>query len=109
MIAPALGLDMREDVNVTEDVSKISTFQEIIFCLFLQNVVLKDSPGGPSPAYKMWMKPTVPIYMQFYVFHLENPAEVINGEKPFLMQRGPYTYRYTCHRVLPMPTLMLTS
>ncbi|XP_064640909.1 lysosome membrane protein 2-like [Lineus longissimus] len=65
----------------------------------LKNVYLTDSPGGPSEAYKMWMKPTVPIYMQFYVFDVVNPAEVLTGEKPFLVQKGPYTYRESREKV----------
>lgn len=45
--------------------------------------------------YSIWKKPTqsVPVYLQFYVFDLTNPIEVSQGEKPFMKQKGPYSYR----------------
>lgn len=45
-----------------------------------------------SQVYDMWRKPTIPIYFQVYVFDLQNPQEVINGARPYLKERGPYTY-----------------
>ena len=44
--------------------------------------------------YNYWLDPPVPIYMQFYMFNVTNPEEVLKkGERPSLAQYGPYTYR----------------
>ena len=44
--------------------------------------------------YDYWLNPPVPIYMQFYMFNVTNPDEVLQkGERPSLAQYGPYTYR----------------
>ena len=31
--------------------------------------------------------------MSYYVFDLQNEADVLNGKKPEVKQRGPYTYK----------------
>ncbi|KAK7481721.1 hypothetical protein BaRGS_00027094 [Batillaria attramentaria] len=54
-----------------------------------QTVIISNT----SELYDVWSEPPLPIYMQFYMFNLSNPAEVKQGKKPFLVQRGPYTYR----------------
>jgi hypothetical protein len=37
--------------------------------------------------------PTFPVYVKFYLYHVRNPENVISGlEKPFLEEKGPYTY-----------------
>ena len=34
------------------------------------------------------------MYMKFYVYHVTNPDQVVNGtEKPFVIEKGPYAYR----------------
>nr|XP_054754020.1 lysosome membrane protein 2-like [Lytechinus pictus] len=48
-----------------------------------------------STGYKIWESPPADIYIDFYVWHLENPLEVEKGAKPNVTQRGPYTYRET--------------
>ncbi|XP_070552262.1 platelet glycoprotein 4-like [Ptychodera flava] len=49
-----------------------------------------------SKTYDTWRAPDIPVYMQFFVFDLVNPAEVMSGQKlPWVVQRGPYTYRET--------------
>ncbi|XP_071950946.1 platelet glycoprotein 4-like [Antedon mediterranea] len=35
----------------------------------------------------------IPVYFQIWVWNLTNPEHFLNGEKPHLEQRGPYTYR----------------
>ena len=45
--------------------------------------------------YDDWLEPPVPVYFSVWVFDLINPLEVVEfGEKPFVLQRGPYVYRY---------------
>ena len=46
-----------------------------------------------SPIYQQWRSPTVPVRMQFFVFNVENPLEVKQGSRPFVIQKGPYCYR----------------
>ena len=49
-----------------------------------------------SFAYPYWKKSPVPVFMQFYVFDVVNVDEVVEtGAKPCVVERGPYTYRYT--------------
>ena len=48
-----------------------------------------------SLVYKEWIKPSVPIYMKYFVFNVTNPNEVMEGlEIPNVTQIGPYSYRY---------------
>ncbi|OWF39622.1 lysosome membrane protein 2-like [Mizuhopecten yessoensis] len=54
-----------------------------------QSVVLVE--GGAT--YDIWKDTPIPIYMQFYMFDVRNPEEVLQGKKPFVVQKGPYTYR----------------
>uniref|UniRef100_A0A3P8WL17 Scavenger receptor class B member 2 n=1 Tax=Cynoglossus semilaevis TaxID=244447 RepID=A0A3P8WL17_CYNSE len=54
-----------------------------------EEVVLKNG----SEAFKAWENPPAPIYMQFYFFNLTNPLEVLDGERPAVLEIGPYTYR----------------
>ncbi|XP_066501918.1 lysosome membrane protein 2c isoform X2 [Hoplias malabaricus] len=54
-----------------------------------QEVVLENG----TEAFSVWQSPPSPIYMQFYFFNLTNPDEVVNGEKPVVIEVGPYTYR----------------
>ncbi|KAG9489965.1 hypothetical protein GDO78_005728 [Eleutherodactylus coqui] len=44
-------------------------------------------------AYENWIVPGSPVFRQFWFFHVLNPADIMNGSKPKLQQRGPYTYR----------------
>lgn len=44
--------------------------------------------------YNQWINPTVPMYKDFYIFNLTNPAEFARGAKPSFKELGPYRYRY---------------
>ncbi|KFZ51954.1 Platelet glycoprotein 4, partial [Podiceps cristatus] len=45
-------------------------------------------------AFENWIVPGSSVYRQFWVFHVQNPSEVLEqGARPKLEQRGPYTYR----------------
>ncbi|XP_015483426.1 platelet glycoprotein 4 [Parus major] len=56
-----------------------------------------------SAAYQNWLVPGSTVYREFWIFHVLNPSEVINGSKPKFEQRGPYTYRV---RYLPKENVM---
>ena len=53
-----------------------------------KKVIIKNG----SETYDMWRNTSVPVYMRFYVFDLTNPMDVIMGEKPIVVEKGPYTY-----------------
>ncbi|PAA83908.1 hypothetical protein BOX15_Mlig025401g1, partial [Macrostomum lignano] len=54
----------------------------------LQHIALRNG----TMAYSQFISPKVPVRIQFYAFDLQNPIEVINGDRPFVVQRGPFTY-----------------
>uniref|UniRef100_A0A665V358 Lysosome membrane protein 2-like n=1 Tax=Echeneis naucrates TaxID=173247 RepID=A0A665V358_ECHNA len=54
-----------------------------------EEVVLKNG----TEAFEAWEDPPAPVYMQFYFFNLTNPLEVLDGERPAVVEIGPYTYR----------------
>lgn len=61
-----------------------------VFLLF-QKVQLKR--GGL--VFKEWKHSSLPIFMQYFVFNLTNPEEVVAGTAvPNVTQMGPYSYRY---------------
>ncbi|XP_031556963.1 lysosome membrane protein 2-like [Actinia tenebrosa] len=65
-------------------------FQNIINKKVDESIMLKE--GGL--VFKQWQEPTSPILMQYFFFDLKNPQEVFEGKgKPFLSQKGPYSYR----------------
>jgi len=53
-----------------------------------------ESLAEGTDAYKAWQKVTVPVFFQVWMFDVVNYMEVANnGEKPVVVQMGPYTYR----------------
>ncbi|CAL1540142.1 unnamed protein product [Lymnaea stagnalis] len=67
----------------------IHVFDELAHSEIDDNLPLK--PGSDS--YKNWQSPKTPIYFQVWFFDIVNPLEVLAGEKPAVIQKGPYTYR----------------
>lgn len=63
----------------------------VIHDITKSNIVLSNQGIG----YGFWKEPPFPIKMQFWVWNLTNPDEVMKGDKPKLQQIGPYTYRET--------------
>ena len=45
-----------------------------------------------SEGQKNFVQPPVDLYMKFYIYHVTNPDEVIEGEKPKVEEKGPYSY-----------------
>ncbi|XP_060916733.1 lysosome membrane protein 2c [Labrus mixtus] len=72
----------------------ISLNLSYVFPHFLQSVVKKEIVlKNGTDAFKAWENPPAPIYMQFYFFNVTNPMEVLDGERPAVVEVGPYTYR----------------
>ena len=74
---------------VVAGVSLFFVMDRVIQNKINENLVLK--PG--TEASKQWQDPAVPIYVQFFMFDIANPIEAMQGERPYLVQKGPYSYR----------------
>ncbi|CAG0899946.1 unnamed protein product, partial [Darwinula stevensoni] len=56
--------------------------------------ILQQSLDSKAEAFKNWIEPSIPIYLQFYVFNVTNLDKFLyEGATPNLQQLGPYTYR----------------
>ncbi|KAM9307121.1 scavenger receptor class B member 1 [Pholidichthys leucotaenia] len=68
--------------------------------LIIDDQIVKNTVIDPKNdlTYTMWKDIPVPFFMSVYFFHVLNTAEVLNGEKPMLEQRGPYVYRKRCQK-----------
>lgn len=62
----------------------IKTYQSFLKKLKLQN---------NSKALDFLLNPPAVIYRKYYFFDVQNPVGILNGEKPRLSERGPYTFR----------------
>jgi len=49
------------------------------------------TPGSDRLA--SWLQPPVQPYMEAYAFHIKNPDEVLEGQKPHVEEVGPFVYR----------------
>ncbi|XP_062268681.1 lysosome membrane protein 2c [Platichthys flesus] len=65
-----------------------------VFPLFVQSMVKKQVVlENGTETFEAWENPPAPIYMQFYFFNVTNPLEVLEGDRPAVVEIGPYTYR----------------
>ncbi|XP_040013934.1 lysosome membrane protein 2c [Xiphias gladius] len=72
----------------------ISLVLSNVFPHFVQSMVKKEVVlKNDTEAFEAWENPPAPIYMQFYFFNLTNPLEVLDGDRPAVVEIGPYTYR----------------
>ncbi|XP_069020070.1 lysosome membrane protein 2c [Embiotoca jacksoni] len=72
----------------------ISLILSNVFPHFLQSMAEKEVVlENGTETFESWQNPPAPIYMQFYFFNLTNPAEVLDGDRPAVVEIGPYTYR----------------
>ncbi|XP_029024819.1 lysosome membrane protein 2c [Betta splendens] len=75
-------------------ISGIALVLAKVFQHFLQSEVKKEVVlKNGTESFEAWEDPPAPIYMQFYFFNLTNPLEVLDGERPAVVEIGPYTYR----------------
>ncbi|CAF2067162.1 unnamed protein product [Rotaria magnacalcarata] len=59
----------------------------------LQNQIISQLPlKVGSDQLDSWKTPPVPVYLQFWLWECVNAMDVIQGTKPFIVQRGPFTY-----------------
>ncbi|XP_034458494.1 lysosome membrane protein 2c [Hippoglossus hippoglossus] len=65
-----------------------------VFPHFVQSMVKKKVVlENGTETFEAWENPPAPIYMQFYFFNVTNPLEVLDGDRPAVVEIGPYTYR----------------
>jgi len=71
------------------------TFLTFVGPLIIDDQIVKNTVISPKNelSYTMWKDVPVPFYMSVYFFHVLNPKEILNGEKPMVEQKGPYVYR----------------
>ncbi|XP_045923056.1 lysosome membrane protein 2c [Micropterus dolomieu] len=75
-------------------IAGISLVLSNVFPNFVQSEVKKEIVlENGTEAFEAWENPPAPIYMQFYFFNLTNPLEVLDGDRPAVVEIGPYTYR----------------
>uniref|UniRef100_A0A668AS77 Scavenger receptor class B member 2 n=1 Tax=Myripristis murdjan TaxID=586833 RepID=A0A668AS77_9TELE len=75
-------------------IAGISLVLSNVFPLLLQSMVKKEVVlKNGTEAFEAWENPPPPVYMQFYFFNLTNPLEVLDGDRPAVVEIGPYTYR----------------
>uniref|UniRef100_A0A4W3I5D8 Lysosome membrane protein 2 n=1 Tax=Callorhinchus milii TaxID=7868 RepID=A0A4W3I5D8_CALMI len=72
-------------------------FKKLVDDQIKEQMVLKFSK--PDEVYQNWKEPPIPVYIQFFFFHIENRLEVLQGERPYVRQIGPYTYKELRPRV----------
>lgn len=51
------------------------------------------SPDINPSLYSAWIHPPMPIYFKIHLFNVTNPEDVANGDKPRLVEMGPYVFR----------------
>ncbi|XP_071769611.1 lysosome membrane protein 2c [Centroberyx gerrardi] len=75
-------------------IAGISLVLSNVFPHFLHSMVKKEMVlKNGTEAFGAWENPPPPVYMQFYFFNLTNPLEVMDGDRPAVVEIGPYTYR----------------
>ncbi|XP_078400339.1 lysosome membrane protein 2c isoform X1 [Cetorhinus maximus] len=75
-------------------IASIALLVTNVFLKVVENDVKKEMQlRNGTVTFETWENPPLPIYMQFYFFNVTNPDEVLKGGKPFLEEKGPYTYR----------------
>ncbi|KAL4617315.1 lysosome membrane protein 2-like [Arapaima gigas] len=67
----------------------LQVFPNALHSRIKEEIVLRNG----TDAFEAWKNPPPPVYMQFYFFNVTNPAEVLIGEQPAVLELGPYTYR----------------
>ncbi|KAL0965973.1 hypothetical protein UPYG_G00288920 [Umbra pygmaea] len=67
----------------------LQVFQNVLYAKIKEEIVLRNG----TSAFDVWENPPAPVFMQFYFFNVTNPSEILKGERPAVIEVGPYTYR----------------
>lgn len=74
--------------------TSVTLYETKVIDRYIQRKINEKLVLGPcSEGYAQWQNPSVPIYMQFFFFDVMNPDEVRHGGRPYVVQRGPFSYR----------------
>jgi len=46
-----------------------------------------------TETWNKWLNNPVPVYLKFTFFNITNPRAVLEGQKPILVEVGPYVYK----------------
>lgn len=74
---------------IVSGICLLVTHSAIFMAIFKSNLVL----GPNSASFPMWQKLPEPLSARMFLFHVLNPDEVSQGQKPKLEQVGPYVFQ----------------
>ncbi|RWS06791.1 Lysosome membrane protein 2-like protein [Dinothrombium tinctorium] len=69
----------------------LTLFPKLVSNKVKEKIVLRKD----SDSFKRWTKLSVPVFIKFYLFDIQNKNDVFNGHKPIVVERGPYVFRQT--------------
>ena len=65
----------------------------VLFRSFVHNLIMSEIPLLPnSKVTKAWINPPVRPLLRLYFFNTTNPSAFLRGDKPVLVEVGPYVY-----------------
>ena len=68
-----------------------ATMIELDAWLTFQQLTIKEG----TAAFNAWVETPIPVYTKFYFFDMLNPRDLFhNHEKPILVEKGPYVFRW---------------
>ena len=72
----------------------------LLFRSFVHNLIMSEIPLRPgSQVTQAWIQPPVRPLLQMYFFNTSNPEGFLRGEKPQLVEVGPYVYEEEWEKV----------
>ena len=72
----------------------------LLFRSFVHNLIMSEIPLRPgSQVTEAWIKPPVRPLLQMFFFNTTNPEGFLRGEKPLLVEVGPYVYEEEWEKV----------
>ncbi|KAL5011838.1 hypothetical protein ScPMuIL_010389 [Solemya velum] len=67
--------------------------------LIHNNVKDKVKIQNGTDTYDKWLSPPYPVYFQVWAYDVLNPSDIVQGKKPVVAEKGPYTYKEERHKV----------
>jgi len=72
----------------------------LLFRSFVHTLIMSEIPLRPgSQVTEAWIKPPVKPLLQMFFFNTTNPEGFLRGEKPLLVEVGPYVYEEEWEKV----------